>query len=78
MGSVVRAGRLRLTAVVRRASAEECRWIRRGQVIAVTPITNDPATLGLDVEGAAGDWFSLILARSGHPTVLSNAIYVDF
>jgi hypothetical protein len=78
MGSIVRAGRLRLSAVVRRAGGEECRWIRRGRVIAVTPSTGDPATLDLDVEGAPGDWFSVVLARRGHPTVLSNPIYVDF
>jgi predicted metal-dependent phosphoesterase TrpH len=78
MGSVIHAGPTRLTLAASHAKGQECHWIRRGETVGVVRIKDDPATLVLDVDAAAGDWFSVILITRGHPTVLSNAIYVDF
>jgi hypothetical protein len=76
MGQTIRSGHLRLSAELRGVAGQQCSWIRRGEVVQSSQVDGNERTLTLSVDAVAGDWFSIVVRRSGQPTLLSNAVYV--
>jgi len=66
---------LTLWVAVSRAVGQRLEWVRNGEVISTTSLTErQSATLRATVQ--AGDWLSVILRDDAGPTLFSNAIYI--
>jgi hypothetical protein len=76
MGQTIRPGRLTLNALIQAAPGDQCVWIRRGLPARVTDIPANVRIETLNVDAAAGDWFSVIVRRNRRPVLISNAVYV--
>ena len=77
MGTAVPATapiRIRLRAVVGRATGQTLQWIRNGTVMASEPIGS--GRLARQVETAPGDWFSVRVVDGSDPTLIGNPVYV--
>jgi hypothetical protein len=76
MGQTIAPGPLTLSAHVKGAAGQQCRWIRRGRVVKSVDVLTDNETTTLTGDATAGDWFSVIVSREGQPQLISNAVYV--
>jgi hypothetical protein len=65
-----------LSATMSRCAGQRLEWIKNGDVISRTPVSEDsPATMR--VQSRPGDWFSVILRDDSGATLYSNPIYIE-
>jgi hypothetical protein len=76
MGQSIRAGALTLTVSLADADGAECRWFRRGELVAADTVEGNRATLSRKVEAAPRDWFSVVVVREERALLISNAVFV--
>jgi len=76
MGQSVAPGHLSLTTHIKNAKGQQCRWIRRGRVVASEDVLSDDHTSTLAADAVSGDWFSVIVSRDRQPQLISNAVFV--